>query len=102
MVDRMDFGGITADEITEAAGKYFAKTIGGGEDKWSSAEKMGEYAGKDKGGTADNLDDWDTLTGKGPDANGVDINDVIQKMNDLAKASGQNLPEINFTKRIKI
>ncbi len=94
MVDRMDFGGITGDEIAEAAGKYFAKTIGGGEDKWSSAEKMGEYAGKDKGGTADNLDDWDTLTGKGPDANGVAITDVIQKMNDLAKASGQNLPEL--------
>lgn len=94
MVDRMDFNGLTADEITDAAGEYFAKTIGGGYDKWSSVEKMGEYAGKDKGGTADNLDDWDTLTGKGPDANGVDINDVIQKMNDLAKASGQNLPEI--------
>lgn len=94
MVDRMDFGGITSDEITEASGKYFAKTIGGGKDKWSSVEEMGDYAGKNKGGTADNLDKWDTLTGKGPDANGVAITDVIQKMNDLALASGQNLPQL--------
>lgn len=94
MVDRMDFGGITSDEITEASGKYFAKTIGGGKDKWSSVEEMGDYASKNKGGTADNLDKWDTLTGKGPDANGVAITDVIQKMNDLALASGQNLPQL--------
>ena len=94
MVDRMDFGGITSDEITEASGKYFAKTIGGGKDKWSSVEEMGDYAGKNKGGTADNLDKWDTLTGKGPDANGIAITDVIQKMNDLALASGQNLPQL--------
>ena len=94
MVDRMDLGGKTGDEITKAAGKYFAKTIGGGEDKWSSAEKMGEYAGKDKGGTFDNLDEWSTLTGHGVDENDVAITDVIQKMNDLAKASGQNLPEL--------
>lgn len=94
MVDRMDFGGITSDEITEASWKYFAKTIGGGKDKWSSVEEMGDYAGKNKGGTADNLDKWDTLTGKGPDANGVAITDVIQKMNDLALASGQNLPQL--------
>lgn len=92
MVDRMDFGGKTGEEIAKSAEAYFAKTIGRG--KWDSIEDMGEYSGKDKGGSADNLEKWDTLTGKGPDANGVDINDVIQKMNDLAKASGQNLPEI--------
>lgn len=94
MVGRMDLGGKTSDEIAKAAGAYFAKTIGGGESKWSSAEEMGEYAGQDKGAQADNLDKWEDLTSHGPDANGVDIDTVIQKMNDLAKASGQNLPEL--------
>ena len=94
MVDRMDLGGKTSDEIAKAAGAYFAKTIGGGESKWSSAEEMGEYAGQDKGAQADNLDKWEDLTSHGPDANGVDIDTVIQKLNDFAKASGQNLPEL--------
>lgn len=92
MVDRMDFGGKTGEEIAKSAKAYFAKTIGKG--KWDSVEDMGEYSGKDKGAGFDNLEKWDTLTGKGPDENGIDINTVIQKMNDLAKASGQNLPEL--------
>lgn len=94
MVDRMDFGGKTGDEITKAANAFFAKTIGSNESKWSSVSKMGEYTGKYKGGTADNLDSWSTLTSHGADENGVAIADVIQKMNDLAKASGQDIPEL--------
>lgn len=92
MVDRMDFGGKTGDEITKAAEAYFAKTIGRG--KWDSVADMGEYAGKAKGGSFDNLDDWDTLMSHGVDDNDVAISDVVQKMNDLAKASGQDLPEL--------
>ena len=94
MAGRIDLGGKTGEEIAKSAEDYFTKTIGSGKSKWSSVSKMGEYASKDKGGDSDNLDDWDTLMSYGADENGIIISDVIQKMNDLAKASGQNLPEL--------